>query len=191
MGITPDDKVVVFEQELELIFDPSIREFTRLCIMSAPDYIFLDCPASSTGKYHPISELGPDGTILHTKKVFTVAYELSRGLDCEDNRDEILSAAIIHDLRKQGLEKSGHTAKTHPLLGAKLVEEVQEATQILSDKSFTIIRNAVGHHYGPWSSGAWKKPLSEFTPEELCVYLSDYVASKKCIEVYFKRQVNE
>lgn len=187
MSITPEEKAAVFQPELDLIFDPSIKEFTRLCITAAPDYIFLDCPASSTGKYHPITELGPDGTILHTKKVYTVAYDLCRGLGCEDNRDEILSACIIHDLRKQGLTKSGHTTKTHPKLGADLVTEVQEATQILSDKSYNVIRNAVGHHYGPWSVGEWKKHLSEYTPEELCVYLSDYIASKKTIEVFYKR----
>ncbi|HLD90970.1 MAG TPA: HD domain-containing protein [Patescibacteria group bacterium] len=187
MSITPEEKAAVFEQELALIFDPSVREFTRLCIMSAPDYVFLDCPASSTGKFHPISELGPDGTILHTKKVFTVAYDLCRGLGCEDRRDEILSACIIHDLRKQGLVKSGHTSKAHPKLGADLTAEVQEATQILEEDSFNIIRKSVGYHYGPWSTGEWLKPLSDYTPEELCVYMSDYIASKKTIEVYYKR----
>ena len=187
MNITAEEKEQIFSDELALIFSLKIREFTRLCLVSAPDYVFLDCPASSTGKYHPISELGPDGTILHTKKVFTVAYELCRGLGCEENRDEILSASIIHDLRKQGVTKSGHTTKTHPDLGAKLVEEVHEATQILDEKSYRLIRNAVGYHYGPWSSPPWKKPLSDYTPEELCVYLSDYTASKKVLEVHYKR----
>jgi len=185
--ITLEEKGKVFEEELKLIFDDDIREFTRLCVLAAPEYLFTDCPASSTGKYHPVSELGPDGTILHTKKVFTLAYELCRGLDCEQNRDEILSACIIHDLRKQGLTKSGHTTKNHPDLAAKLVEEVQRDTMLLSDESFNLIRNMVGYHYGLWSSGNWRKPLSEFTFEELCVYISDYVASKRCVEVNYRR----
>jgi len=127
------------------------------------------------------------GTILHTKKVFTVAYNLCRGLECESSRDEILAACIIHDLRKQGLEKTGHTVRNHPALAADLVEEVQAATQIISEKSFNIIKNCVGYHYGPWSTGQWKKPLKKYTPEELCVYLSDYVASKREIAVKYKR----
>jgi hypothetical protein len=187
MSIKAEEKVATFQKELDLIFDTNVKEFTRLCIISAPDYVFLDCPASSTGKYHPISELGPDGTILHTKKVFTVAYELCRGLGCEDHRDEILSACIIHDLRKQGVKKTGHTQKNHPKLGADLVEEVQDATQILSDDVYSIIRNCVGYHYGLWSTGDWKKDFATYTSEELCVYLSDYVASKKCIDVSYKR----
>jgi len=176
-----------FAEELKLIFNESIREFTRVCVCSAPDYFFLDCPASTSGKYHPLDELGADGTILHTKKVFTVAYDLCRGLECESSRDEILAACIIHDLRKQGLKKSGHTMKNHPTLAADLVEEVQAATQILSEKSFNIIENCVGYHYGPWSSGKWKKSLKKYTSEELCVYLSDYVASKRQVVVNYKR----
>jgi len=185
--ITEQEKVDTFQKELDLIFDSNIREFTRLCIVSSPDYFFLDCPASSTGKYHPLTELGPDGTILHTKKVFTVAYELCRGLNCEQSRDEILSACLIHDLVKQGWKKSGHTSKLHPALGADLVKEVQEATQLLEEVSYDIIRNSVGYHYGPWSIDPWKKPLNNYKPEELCVYLSDYIASKRCVEVDYKR----
>ncbi len=185
--VTIEEKNKVFEDELNLIFDDDVKEFTRICIITAPNYYFTDCPASSTGKYHPISELGPDGTMLHTKKVFTVAYELCRGLDCENNRDEILSACIIHDLRKQGLTKSGHTLKNHPDLAAQLVNEVQRDTKLLSNKSHKLISNMVGYHYGPWSSGKWKKELSNYTPEELCVYLSDYIASKRCVEVDYRR----
>lgn len=182
-----EDKEKVFEKELQLIFNEGIREFTRLCIVSAPDYFFLDCPASSTGKYHPLSELGPDGTMIHTKKVFTVAYELCRGLGCEDSRDEILAACLIHDLVKQGWTRSGHTIKTHPRLGAELVEKVQTDTQMLEEKQYKTIKNCVGYHYGPWSIPPWKKALKEYTSEELCVYMSDYIASKRCVDVDYRR----
>ena len=185
--ISKEKKVATFAEEISLIYDDSVREFTRLCIIAAPDYFFIDCPASSSGKYHPISELGPDGTILHTKKVFTLAYELCRGLGCEHNRDLILSACIIHDLRKQGIKKSGHTTKNHPDLAAQLVDEVQRDTQLLPEEWYKYIRNMVGYHYGLWSSGKWLKDISEYTLEELCVYISDYVASKRCVEVDYRR----
>jgi hypothetical protein len=180
-------KSSIFSNELTLIFDESIREFTRLCIVQAPDYFFKDCPASTTGKYHPIDELAGDGSVIHTKKVFTLAYELCRALECESNRDEILAACLIHDLRKQGLERGGHTARNHPDLAAKLVDEVQTATQMLSEKSYRIVRNAVGYHFGLWSEASWKKPLDKYTPEELCVYLSDYVASKRPVSINYKK----
>jgi len=185
--VSYEDRLKVFENELELILDDSVREFTKLCIHQAPDYFFTDCPASSTGRYHPLDELSWDGTMIHTRKVFTLAYELCRGLGCEENRDEILSACIIHDLLKQGMTRSGHTTKDHPALAAALVERVQRETPMLSEESYEIIRNSVGFHYGLWSQAPWSKKLEDYTPEELCVYLSDYVASKRCVNVNYRR----
>jgi len=185
--VTYEERVEVFEQELGLIFDVKIKEFTKFCLMVAPDYFFTDCPASSSGKYHPIDELGADGTIIHTKKVFTVAYALSRALSCEEHRDEILAACIIHDICKQGMEKTGHTVKNHPELAAELVKKVQEDTQYLTQESYDIIYNSVFFHYGPWTVEKDRKELKLFTPEELCVYLSDYIASKREIDVKYKR----
>jgi hypothetical protein len=183
--ITPDKKVSTFKEELDLIFDTKIKQFTEICLMVSPDYFFNDCPASSSGKYHPIDELSWDGTIIHTKRVVTVAYDLCRGLGAEQNRDAIISACIIHDLRKQGLIGTGHTQKNHPDLAAQLVEDVQRDIRILNDKDYNIIRNSVGYHYGPWSQFKWKKDLTAYTMEELCVYLSDYTASKKSNNVKY------
>jgi len=183
-----EEKVALFDKELGLIFDPIIREFTRLCLIKAPPYYFADCPASSSGKFHPLDELCGDGTIIHTKRVFTVAYELCVGFGCQNNRDLILAACIIHDLVKQGRTKTGHTVKNHPALAAELVEQVQEATQLLDENNYNIIRNCVGYHYGLWSAAPWIKPIREYTPEELCVYTADYVASKKCVLVNYTRE---
>ena len=54
---------------------------------------------------------------------------------------------------------------------------------MLPVKDFEMIRNCVGYHYGPWSIKPWSKPLDTYTPEEMCVYLSDYIASKKSLTV--------
>jgi HD superfamily phosphohydrolase YqeK len=186
--LTLQQKVDTFADELSLIFDAKIRYFTELCLYMAPDYFFIDLPSSSSGKYHPIDELSWDGCIIHTKRVVTVAMDLCRGLGCEDNRDAIIAACIIHDLRKQGIKKSGHTLKNHPDLAAKLVKEVYQDVKSIDEETFNIIRNSVGYHYGPWSELKWKKPLAEYTPEELCVYLSDYVASKKTMNVIYQNR---
>lgn len=177
-----EDKIDFFKEELELIKDNGIKEFTKICIMVAPDYFFIDCPASSSGKYHPLDELGHDGVLLHTKKVVKMAIELTRAFETS-NVDEVISASIIHDLRKQGIDKSGMTLKNHPDLAAKLVEEIQEATNILSNKSFNIIRDCVGYHYGVWSIDPWKKHWSKFTAEELCVFLADYTVSRRFVKI--------
>lgn len=176
----------VFATELALIGDNRVREFTKLCIASAPDYFFTDCPASSTGKYHPLNEISWDGTIIHTKKVFNVAYALTRGLDIESNRDAICSACIIHDLVKKGWKGGQWVQKNHPQLAAELVENIQKDTQLLTEQEFTIIRDSVFHHYGPWTTKAHAKPMTEYSLEELCLYIADYVASKRFLDVKYK-----
>ncbi len=188
MSVTVEEKEAFFGPELKRIFDRKIREFTRLCLINSPDYIFEDCPSSSSGKYHPLDELSYDGTIIHTKKVFTMAYELVKALDCESNRDIVLSASIIHDLRKQGDTNSGHTVKDHAAFGAKLVDEVQEATQLLTKEQHKILRNCVGYHYGPWSEEPWKKSIDNYTREELSVFISDFVVSKRFIHTDYRRE---
>lgn len=183
------ERLETFKEELTLIESLEIREFAEECIKRSPDYIFEDCPSSSSGKYHPIEELGPDGTILHTKKVFALAYELSRGLDCEHSRDEICAAALLHDMLKQGKTK-GHTVQNHPQLMAALVADTykEKFKDKLNRESALKIYYGILHHYGPWSGRDIKKPLSEYTPEELCVYVADYVSSKRFVHIDHKRK---
>ena len=40
MSVTEEEKVAYFQEELERIYDHKIREFARLCLIYAPDYIF-------------------------------------------------------------------------------------------------------------------------------------------------------
>ncbi len=185
--LTSEEKVKFFEPELNRIFDKKLREFTRLCVTQAPDYLFEDCPSSSSGKYHPLDEICHVGTIIHTKKVFTMAFEFVKGLDCEEHRDEVLSAAIIHDLRKQGITHSGHTVKDHANHAVNLIDEVQEATQLLTKQQHDLIRRCVGFHYGPWSEDPWKKSMDNYTREELALYLSDFTVSKRFITTDYRR----
>jgi hypothetical protein len=185
------DRLELFKDELDLISRPEVRAFTEACIKASPDYVFEDCPSSSSGAYHPVDELSGDGTVLHTKRVFALAYELSRGLDCEYHRDEICAAALLHDMAKQGLNRSGHTVKQHPQIMAKMVADVykEKFQDKLNRESALIIYYCIAHHYGPWSGRDIKKPLSAYTPEELCVYISDYVASKRFVHIDHRRKI--
>ena len=183
------DRLELFKDELDLISKPMVREFIEACIEASPDYVFENCPSSSSGKYHPVDELSGDGTILHTRRVFALAYELSRGLDCEHHRDEICAAALLHDMAKQGLRTSGHTVKDHPQIMAELVASIyrEKFKDKLDRESALIIYYGIFYHYGPWTSQSVKKSLSAYTPEELCVYVADYVSSKKFVHIDHKR----
>jgi len=189
MSVTAEEKVEYFKPELERIYDKRVREFARLCLTQAPDYIFEDCPSSSSGKFHPLDELGADGTLIHIKKIFTMAYEMVKAMACEEHRDIILVACLAHDLRKYGPTNiTGHTLKDHATHGVNLVDEVQEATQLLTEKQHSILRNCVGLHYGPWTDDVqWKKPMADYTPEEITLFLSDFVVSKRFIRTDYRR----
>lgn len=184
------ERIDIFKEELDLIVRKDIGDFTKEVIAAAPGYIFEDCPSSSSGKYHPLTELGPDGTNIHVRRVFCLAYELSRGLDCEHHRDEICAAVLLHDILKQGREKSGYTVKNHPKLAADLIADVykKKFKDKISRESMVIIYNSVRYHYGPWTEESDRKPLSEYTAEELCVYISDYTASKRFVNIDYLRR---
>ena len=187
--MTKKEKVKVFEDELKLIINTEVRSFVMACLEVVPDYVFDDCPSSSSGKYHPVDEMAGDGTIVHSKRVSAVAYDLCRALGCEENRDEIVASAILHDAVKQGLTKSGHTIKTHPELAAnELVAKVytEKFKDKISRNSVVIIYQCIKYHYGLWTSKNIVKPLSEYSPPELCLYLSDYIASKRFVNVDYK-----
>lgn len=186
-----EKRLDIFKEELELLSDIRIREFTKLCLANAPDYFFTDCPASSTGKYHPLNEISWDGTIIHTKKVFNIAYALTRGLDIENNRDVVCSACIIHDLVKRGWNGGQWTQKNHPQLAAELVNSIQKDTQLLTDSEFKVIYSSVFNHYGPWTIKRYAKPLFKYSLEELCLYISDYLASKRFLNVEYKNVEHE
>lgn len=186
------ERLDFFKEELCFIFNDDVREFVKLCLVTAPNYIFDDCPASSTGNHHPLNELSYDGTLIHTKKVARLAYSLSRAFDIEEKRDVLVAAAIIHDLVKRGWEEEGATwtKKEHPQLAADLVDMVQRDTQLLDDDDYVTIRRCVFYHYGPFTLAQYKKPMEAFSLEELCVYVSDYIASKKFLDVQYKGEVD-
>lgn len=180
-----EKRLEYFKHEFKLIARKYVKDFVKACINDAPDYVFEDCPSSSSGKYHPIEELGPDGTLLHTRKVVAAAYDYTRALDCEQNRDLVVAAAILHDLAKQGLITKGHTVKEHPQIMAELMRSVYERGFVdkIPQQDFAVMYNAVFFHYGLWTDKRYVKPMYQYSPEELCVYLSDYIVSKRFIEV--------
>jgi hypothetical protein len=179
------DRLDLFKHELKLMLKKDVIDFTKECLRVAPDYVFDDCPSSSSGKFHPIDELAGDGTVIHTKRVFTIAYDYTRAFGCEHHRDEVCAAALLHDMAKQGLESVGHTVRDHPQIMAKLIADVYNNgfKDRLDKNSANIIYWSVFYHYGEWTIPKYRKPIPEYSMEELAVYSADYIASKRFIEV--------
>lgn len=179
------EKEALLEKELNEIQDTKIVNLVRACMNRAPDYAFLDCPSSSTGKHHPADELGPDGNIIHTKKVTQMAQILCRSFGREDIMDMVVAACILHDLTKRGMTRGQYTIKHHARMMANLVLDVyaEQDRPALEPETVGTISSAIAFHYGPWTENTIWKSMDCYSVPELIVYLADYLASRKNVFV--------
>lgn len=105
-----------FQDCIETIKTQKIKDFTIKVIESCLDIHALK-PASSSGKYHPVIDLGEGGLVRHSIMTATLADIMCRAFNDESTkmqleRDIIYSAALIHDMHKykEGIE---HTLRDH------------------------------------------------------------------------------
>ena len=184
----------IFKKELNYIDDTVLREFIAYCLENAPDY-FYTIPASSSGKYHPIQDLGEGGLIRHTKAVVQVAMDLIKSeqfkIGDNDEKDNIIAACILHDIIKNGFTDSGMTLVEHPLLASEFVEQMYRQWEG-EEKDFIwwnkiCIQFLIKSHMGIWNKdkeGNEVLPLvGEYNPFGKLVHLADYIASRKYIDM--------
>lgn len=157
-----------FKNELLNIGNVAIRNFTKECLIKAPESFWLR-PSSSTGKYHLQDEFSKGGIVKHSKRVCLVAEILMRASTSPIiNKDAVISACLLHDICKYGNSSlvTEHTVENHPQLAAKLLREIPEE---FSGKE--VIINAVERHMGKWGVN---KPKSI---EDRIVHLADIIAT--------------
>lgn len=150
------------------IKNDKLRAWTEECLQKAPDY-FWKIPASSTGKYHPEFAQGEGGLVRHTRVAVYIAlqlFDLERFTPLEE--DIAISALILHDTCKHGLEGADHTVSGH----GKIAQELY-----CSDAPEGSVRWKVGRciasHMGNWDT---PRPSDEL---EWFVHLCDFLASRK------------
>lgn len=104
-------------------------------ILKAGDDLNATEPASSSGKYHPIADLGKGGLVRHSIMVAEVAGILMRSRPKYDNdldHDAVIASAILHDICKYETPEAGgkiHTNFDHPIIAAQLIKAVGEKMQ--------------------------------------------------------------
>lgn len=142
-------------------------------------------PASSTGKYHPTCSNGDGGLVRHIKYVVRLAFELIRATpEIEEEKDEIIAAAILHDLMKYPNNNANgkeYTDSRHPTLMSNLILETFPS----SKKAKTIAR-LVACHQGrkEWNTDRATGIQLNPAPKELDEYVlhyADLIASRKFI----------
>ena len=170
------------------ITNTDLMNFALFCMGKIPDYFWV-IPASSSGKYHPSTDLGEGGLLRHSLMVARVAIDL---LDTEmpngslsTYKNEILFACLFHDCCKNGLKNCGHTVHEHPIIAAKFIEECyEEYLRICSLEDVIediMIKEMICRHMGKWTTSersAVVLPMPTFE-EEFFVHKCDYIASRK------------
>ena len=175
-----EDKLKQFRNELGDIQNEPLREFAREVILHAPDYFFT-CPASSTGKYHPVLSLGEGGLVRHTRLVEWFAMNIANAMSVEErNRDLLIISALAHDMKKHGDGNTEYTVKEHPKLAAEFIEGVWNSMfhkEAIEYGDIQKIERLVECHMGVFGEKDGM-PVPK-TKLELILHTADYLASRK------------
>ena len=178
------------EPVLDTFENEDLRELCVAVLEDFPEYIW-EVPGSSSGKYHPATDLGEGGLMRHqicVARVCNYILQLEQYQNRIDSRqrDCMRIAAIAHDSRKSGLENSGHTVHEHPLLAGDAIWELKDRFPEMVDE-LDHIRNLIYSHSGQWTTSKRSDTVlpAPVTLTQELVHLSDYIASRKDIEMLF------
>jgi 23S rRNA maturation-related 3'-5' exoribonuclease YhaM len=177
-----------FEQEIELIKNPAIKNIAKQGVDLLPDYFF-KVPASSTGKYHPSFALGEGGLYRHVRAAVGIAVELFRIYDfAPDEQDIIITSLMLHDGWKQGLDGSGNTTHSHPIVASDVLRTKVHVNGPDDERVLAMICDSISSHMGQWSTSKWDSTVLPTPKTEIqkFVHLSDYLASRKALEYNFE-----
>lgn len=183
-----------FKDELSTIKTEKIRTFVEKVLEKCSERNATE-PASSTGKYHPIADLGPRGLIRHSKLVAKLTEIMIRSVPQYDNeldRDIIYSAALIHDMGKFN-DTDKHSQNAHPVIIAETIRKLNEE----NDPHFERIAKAVETHMSRWSdiskrpyNGITKMPEPE-TMEQYVVVFADLISANATLPEYMQELKEE
>lgn len=175
-----------FIKAINTIENEELREFAHFCIDNIPAY-FWKIPASSSGKYHPVTDLGEGGLVRHSLMVYRVGLDLLTQNNITDTTfcDMVKFATLFHDCCKAGEqnESAPNTVHIHPMLAVILLSEIADSFQSTEafETIFAEICEAIKTHMGRWTTSKYSS-IELQTPEtELAnlVHTADYIASRK------------
>ncbi len=183
---------IVFAKELEYIKHPGIKSFTLKCFKELTPNYFWDFTASSTQKHHPKVSNKKHGIVLHTKLCVWWGRKLADNFNVKD-LDVIVSALLLHDLQKFGLELSVYDGKptlaeywgTHGPILAVQIESLFSNINEEVEKDINTIIGCVALHMGRFTNKTLRVPWEKMVPANSSrileiVQLSDYCASRQC-----------
>lgn len=170
----------VFREEIGKIKSESIRRLVETTLdelLSFNGKTFFKAQASKTGKHHPPCCNVPGGLIRHTKRAAAIADHLATAMAFTDHqRDIVLASVILHDIRKDDYRKHAESAV---VFLANVLGKHPDLLEAVGSEFILKISGCIGHHMGPWTHPSIKKPMTQYSLEELVTYASDYISSCK------------
>lgn len=182
----------MLDKEINYIKDEKVRNSAKILVDLLPDYFF-HIPASTTGKYHPKSDLGEGGLVRHSKAVVRIGYELLK-LEMYRNNytskecDLIIFSLLFHDGLKLGLNGDKYTRADHPILMANFIKDNKDKLELTED-DLDFVCKCISSHMGEWNTDyegnvILPKPVTKY---EKFVHMCDYIASKKFLNIEFDK----
>ena len=132
-----------FEQELEKINSPGIKEWCRFHLTELPEHFWTD-PASFSGKYHR-----GESRVQHIKNACAVGEHLINIMAMTPlEADQTRAAILLHD--GATYNNGGHVNSNHgeAMAGYLSIESMGRPT--IGDAKWPIV-NAVKRHMGWWA----------------------------------------
>jgi len=187
-AVAPEpEPAAALDVEVDGIGDVRVRGFARYCLARVAPPYFWSAPSSFTGKYHPGWANGPGGLVLHTRVVAHTAGDLCRAFGVERlRRDQIVAAAILHDLFKFGREGPDRCTFTeyrrHDYLTRRWVEEaLREAGMSGKLRSeggkLRRVLEIMEPHLGKWS----RSKVGKLDRAQRLLHVADYVSSRPIV----------
>lgn len=206
------DEILRVEQKKEFIksYKDSIKcstykDIFEEIVLKLPDY-WWEVSSSSSGRYHSTQDIGLNGNLKHSIKVFKIMCYLT-DLECtkellikdlldskqdhmnklylDEYIDILRIAAFIHDGVKYGINppKITHTVHEHPMLmGIFLANECGDLFGIYGPAFETMV-HLIDCHHGEWntskhSNAVLSRPV---TYGEMLLHQCDYLGSRQDI----------
>lgn len=183
----PEDKTELYRRlpEIKNIENPELqKQVTEIFLKEAPRYIW-NCPASSSGKYHPEDTISDHGLWIHIKRSFTAferlaSTEVEMGRINEVERDYGRAAILLHDLFKQGHEPRDkkHTKGDHDVIAANyLVSHTNLPAKVI---------RCVETHNGGWGEGSDPETVLQHVHHK-----ADMIASGRNVYIKMEKPLPE
>lgn len=168
-----------------------------LAVLEAADDANAENPASSSGKYHPISDLGPGGNVRHTIIVTEIAQILMNShqtFDDQRMRDIVTASCILHDVCKYDSADTSHTQFDHPILAANLIRKIGGNLGKTEARIAEIVAANVNTHMGRFTTSKKAPTVKLEEPKDLSqwiVHYADIISANRELPLTIKRLTEE